>query len=129
MTAYAVLTLVKLGGEENMSEAFKAVQWMTRQRNAQGGFTSTQDTVIGLEALAKYATALSTDPTQLSVLMSTGNNDQVYKMSEDNKLVLSQFPLPKVPSNVEVYAEGQGCAMVQVNMTTKYVGISIFSFY
>lgn len=120
MTAYAVLTLVKLGGEENMAEAFKAVQWMTRQRNAQGGFTSTQDTVIGLEALAKYATALSSDATQLSLLMSTGPSDQVYKMNEGNKLVLQQFALSTVPANVEVYAEGQGCAMVQVSERPKF---------
>ncbi|KAK2588934.1 hypothetical protein KPH14_001789 [Odynerus spinipes] len=55
MTAYAVLSLVKLGGEDNMVDALKAVRWMSKQRNAEGGFTSTQDTVLGLEALTKYA--------------------------------------------------------------------------
>lgn len=31
------------------------VRWLSNQRNALGGFSSTQDTVIALQALAAYA--------------------------------------------------------------------------
>ena len=42
MTAYAVLSLVKLGGEQNLITALQAVRWISKHRNAQGGFVSTQ---------------------------------------------------------------------------------------
>lgn len=42
MTAYGILSLVKLGGEENLISALQAVRWISKHRNAQGGFVSTQ---------------------------------------------------------------------------------------
>ncbi|XP_066592787.1 alpha-2-macroglobulin-like protein 1 isoform X2 [Prorops nasuta] len=116
MTAYAVLSLVKLGGEENLVRALKAVRWMSKQRNAEGGFVSTQDTVLGLEALTKYAIAMSTNNTDLSVLVTAGEVDQVYRMYMDNKMVLTQIQLPALPTIVEIFAEGEGCVLVQTNL-------------
>lgn len=114
MTAYAVLSLVKLGGEPNMVEALKAVRWMSKQRNAEGGFTSTQDTVLGLEALTKYAAAMSNDNTDLSVLVTGNEVDQLYRMHNDNRMVLTQIRLPVIPTIIEIFAEGEGCVLVQV---------------
>ncbi|XP_012276125.1 murinoglobulin-1 isoform X3 [Orussus abietinus] len=116
MTAYAVLSLVKLGGEDNMVEALKAVRWMSKQRNAEGGFTSTQDTVLGLEALSKYAVAMSTKTTDLSVLVTAGDVDRVFKVENEDRLVLNQIKLPVLPTVVEVFAEGEGCLLVQSNL-------------
>ncbi|XP_011171215.1 alpha-2-macroglobulin-like protein 1 isoform X3 [Solenopsis invicta] len=116
MTAYAVLSLVKLGGEMNMVEALKAIRWMSKQRNAEGGFTSTQDTVLGLEALTRYATAMSSNTTDLSVLVTAGEVDQVYRMHNDNRMVLTQIRLPVVPTIVQIFAEGEGCVLVQSNI-------------
>ncbi|XP_011636564.2 murinoglobulin-1-like [Pogonomyrmex barbatus] len=116
MTAYAVLSLVKLGGETNMVEALKAVRWMSKQRNAEGGFTSTQDTVLGLEALTKYAAAMSSNTTDLSVLVTAGEVDQVYRMHNDNRMILTQIRLPVIPTIVEIFAEGEGCVLVQSNI-------------
>jgi len=114
MTAYAVLSLVKLGGEANMVEALKAVRWMSKQRNAEGGFTSTQDTVLGLEALTKYAAAMSGNTMDLSVLVTAAEVDQVYRMHNDNRMVLTEIHLPVIPTVVEIFAEGEGCVLVQV---------------
>nr|XP_031846680.1 murinoglobulin-1-like [Nomia melanderi] len=116
MTAYAVLTLIKLGGDENMVHAFKAVRWMSKQRNAKGGFTSTQDTVLALEALTKYAAAMNVNNTDLSVLVTASEVDQVYRMHNDNRMVLTQIRLPTLPTIVEIFAEGEGCVLVQSNI-------------
>lgn len=52
MTAYAMLTYL----ERNLIEdAFPIMKWLVSQRNDEGGFASTQDTVIGIFALAKLA--------------------------------------------------------------------------
>ena len=116
MTSYAVLSLVKLGGESNMLEALKAVRWMSKKRNAEGGFTSTQDTVIGLEALTKYATAMvNASATDLLILLTANEVERVFKVNNDNKLVLYKTDLPVLPTSVEVFAEGYGCVLVQVS--------------
>ncbi|XP_009980491.1 PREDICTED: alpha-2-macroglobulin-like protein 1, partial [Tauraco erythrolophus] len=39
----------------DMATAAGIVAWLTRQQNAYGGFASTQDTAVALQALAKYA--------------------------------------------------------------------------
>lgn len=116
ITAYAVLTLVKLGGEENMVHALKAVRWMSKQRNAEGGFSSTQDTVLALEALTKYAAAMSNNNTDLSVLVTASEVDHVYRTHNDNRMVLTQIKLPVLPTIVEIFAEGEGCVLVQSNI-------------
>jgi len=46
ITAYAILTLVKAGGEENLMQALNAVKWISKQRNSKGGFVSTQVKII-----------------------------------------------------------------------------------
>ncbi|XP_008546856.1 alpha-2-macroglobulin-like protein 1 isoform X1 [Microplitis demolitor] len=118
MTAYAVLSLVKLAGESNMALAHRAIRWMAKQRNAEGGFTSTQDTVIGLEALAKYATAMAVTnaTTDLSILVTAGDVDRIIRMHDENRRVLVQIPLPVFPTLVEVFVEGEGCVLVQTNL-------------
>ena len=125
MTSYAVLSLVKLGGEKNMLEALKAIRWMSRKRNSEGGFTSTQDTVIGLEALTKYATAMSnSSATELSVLLTANDVDRIFKINNDNKMVLYKTDLPVLPTTVEIFVEGNGCVLVQVKILNICIIIS-----
>ncbi|XP_076658120.1 alpha-2-macroglobulin-like protein 1 [Halictus rubicundus] len=115
ITAYAVLTLMKLG-EENMEHVWKAVRWMSKQRNAEGGFSSTQDTILALEALTKYAAATSNDNTDLSVLVTASEVDHVYRTHKDNRMVLTRIKLPVLPTIVEIFAEGEGCVLIQSNI-------------
>lgn len=98
-----------------MVEVLKAVRWISKQRNTEGGFTSTQDTVLGLEALTKYAikTAHHSN-TDLSVLVTAKKVDYVYKLDNDNRLVLTQIRLPVLPTIVDIFAQGEGCVLVQV---------------
>lgn len=115
MTAYVILTLLKLG-EENLSEALKAVRWISKQRNSEGGFTSTQDTVLGLEALTKYAMIVHRNNiTDLSVLVTASKEvDYVYELQDENRVILKQIRLPILPTIVEIFAQGEGCVLIQV---------------
>ncbi|XP_056127943.1 complement C4 [Rhinichthys klamathensis goyatoka] len=51
-TAYALLSMLSV---PDMKTAKLAANWLTEQRKYGGGFQSTQDTVVALEALAKYS--------------------------------------------------------------------------
>ena len=55
-TAYMLMTYVLRG---QVTQALPIMRWLIRQRNSNGGFSSTQDTVIGLEALAMIGSRLS----------------------------------------------------------------------
>ncbi len=51
MSSYVLLSLVKMGGTENLLNARSIVRWLSKQRNSEGGFVSTQDTVVALQVL------------------------------------------------------------------------------
>lgn len=63
-TAYAVLALVR-GGD--VSSAYPGARYLLLQRSARGGFRSTQDTVVALEALGAYAAATYSRDVSLSI--------------------------------------------------------------
>ncbi|XP_015775743.1 PREDICTED: C3 and PZP-like alpha-2-macroglobulin domain-containing protein 8 [Acropora digitifera] len=69
MTSYALMTYVLLAEDDPsmIGEAMPIVRWLTKQRNALGGFASTQDTCVALQALSKYATKAYSNVTSLTV--------------------------------------------------------------
>jgi CD109 antigen len=68
-TGYGTLALIKAGDRMNASRSAK---WLVGQRNSQGGFGSTQDTVVALQALTEYATMSATD-TDMTVTIKAGS--------------------------------------------------------
>ncbi|OBS60651.1 hypothetical protein A6R68_08224, partial [Neotoma lepida] len=63
ITAYcllAYLTVQPAPSEEDLTTATFIVKWLTKQQNSNGGFSSTQDTVVALLALSKYGAATFT---------------------------------------------------------------------
>ena len=71
-TAYACVALVESG---DLANAHLAARWLMLRRNDLGGFRSTQDTVVGLEALAAYAAATFDDDSSLTVAVDpTGSS-------------------------------------------------------
>lgn len=51
MTAYVLLSLVKLGDVNDLLNARSIVRWLSKQRNSEGGFIPTQDTIIALQVI------------------------------------------------------------------------------
>lgn len=51
LSAYVLLSLVKLGGSEDLVHGRSIVRWLSKQRNSDGGFVSTQDTVVALQVV------------------------------------------------------------------------------
>ncbi len=56
MTSYALLTYV---ARNDLDRAIPVARWIMAQRSDTGGFSSTQDTVIALEALSKFSKLLN----------------------------------------------------------------------
>jgi CD109 antigen len=108
-TAYATLALVKHGDAFNASRAAK---WLTSRRNAYGGYGSTQDTVMALQALTEYATDTRAD-VNLDVTVSGKGFEKIININKENYDVLQVIELP-INEEVEINVEGEGEAIAQL---------------
>lgn len=108
-TAYATLALTKHGDKFN---AGRAAKWLVSQRNAYGGFGSTQDTVVALQALTEYSEESRTN-VALRVKVSWESGEKELEVNSENFDVLQVVEVP-VGKEIEINAEGDGEAVVQV---------------
>jgi len=108
-TAYATLALVKRGDVFNASRAAK---WLVSRRNAYGGYGSTQDTVVTLQALTEYSTGTRAD-VDLTITVTTDGKSRQLRLTQDNFDVLQVVEIP-VNSEVTIGAAGRGEAVTQV---------------
>ncbi|XP_043217950.1 pregnancy zone protein-like isoform X6 [Amphibalanus amphitrite] len=115
--AYNILTmelLQKAGDTEYFGDALAAVRWINEQRNSGGGFVSTQDTVLALEALASFSAALPRSATsELRVRVSEPLGAEEFRITPANQLLVQTRQLDRLPARVFARAEGDGCALVQ----------------
>jgi CD109 antigen len=107
-TGYATLALIQSG---DRVDASRAAKWLVGQRNSQGGFGSTQDTVVALQALTEYSTMSATD-TDLTVTLKAGGVTKDVRISPDNFDVTQVVEIP-AGAEVELSAKGKGEAVVQ----------------
>ncbi|XP_074852369.1 alpha-2-macroglobulin-like protein 1 [Carettochelys insculpta] len=99
------------------ASASQIVRWLTSQRNAYGGFASTQDTVIGLQALARYAALTYREAEGVKVTVKHKQGSQLeFHVDKKNQLVLQQASLRQVPGEYVVQAIGNGCVYVQTTL-------------
>ncbi|XP_067667133.1 alpha-2-macroglobulin-like protein 1 [Haliotis asinina] len=112
-TAYALLAYLE---EDDLESSLKIVKWLQKQRNPQGGFASTQDTVVALDALSKFATSVrSGDKLKLSLTVEGENVHRTFMVSQSNSMVMQTQPL-KVPNEITLSGTGTGCALFQATV-------------
>ncbi|XP_059162965.1 CD109 antigen-like [Physella acuta] len=115
MTAYVLLAYTKRG---DLVAGKSIMQWITKQRNANGGFTSTQDTVVALNALSEYAKQMSRK--KFKVHITTQLDDETtytFDIDKTNSLLLQTRENTKVPAQVVITATGSGMALVQAALS------------
>lgn len=87
VTAYSLLTLLQCVG--NDSELLPIVKWLLNQRNDQGGFEGTQDTIVGVEALANFAAKIATKENRVNIDVTSSDDSKFsFNVDKDNALVL-----------------------------------------
>ncbi|XP_074536146.1 alpha-2-macroglobulin-P-like [Halichoeres trimaculatus] len=120
MTSYLLLALLSgpaLPGYD-LDYSATIVGWLVKQQNEKGGFSSTQDTVVALQALSKYAAATFIKEGSVTVTVSSmGGQTIKFTVVESNRLLLQEESLSQVPGEYTVQASGTGCVLVQVSMT------------
>merc|ERR1719367_64650 len=111
MTAYNIMSHVL---RDQLSLALDSVKWLAKQRNSQGGFVSTQDTVVALQALSMSSAQVTVIDLDMS-LDITEDDEKLASviLGDDNGLLLQQHKVTQLPSRLGVKSSGPGCAMVQ----------------
>lgn len=115
-TAYAALALVV---RKEARSALPLVMWLASQRNENGGYRSSQDTVVGVQALAEYANFLGgTIKGKTDLEISVGKKAD-YKMyiDDSNKLSTQEVIVSPEVGTYKVNWNGKGTAFVQLIST------------
>ncbi|XP_027533420.1 alpha-2-macroglobulin isoform X2 [Neopelma chrysocephalum] len=121
MTAYALLaylTSQPAPSQEELSFASRIAKWISGQQNPNGGFSSTQDTVVALQALSLYGalTYAKSGAASKVTLQSGGNFQQDFQVDLTNRLLLQRMSLPRVPGEYSVEVSGEGCVYLQTSL-------------
>lgn len=112
ITAYGLQTYVMAGRD---STAFSVVKWLLGQQNELGGFQSTQDTVVALQALAAFGIKLAANNRDIDLTITHGNKNTKVKIDETNALVLQTYDLLSTIRKVDISAKGRGVAVAQLS--------------
>uniref|UniRef100_A0A8C3TWX6 Alpha-2-macroglobulin n=1 Tax=Catharus ustulatus TaxID=91951 RepID=A0A8C3TWX6_CATUS len=121
MTAYVLLahlTSQPAPAQEELSFASLIAKWISSQQNPNGGFSSTQDTVVALQALSLYgaATYAKSGAASKVALRSGGDFQQDFQVDPSNRLLLQRVSLPQVPGEYSVEVSGEGCVYLQTSL-------------
>ncbi|NXG11395.1 CO4 protein, partial [Sakesphorus luctuosus] len=106
-TAYALLQTLLL---KDMEYSRPIATWLTERRNYGGGYCSTQDTVVALEALSAYSIqTLNTASTNLTVQLGTPGrqNDYTIIVTDSNEEFQKQIEF-ELGRQLEVSVHGRG---------------------
>ncbi|KAL6471068.1 hypothetical protein MHYP_G00197180 [Metynnis hypsauchen] len=110
----AVLTTAEVTAAD-LVYANRIVRWLVRQQNPYGGFSSTQDTVVALQALALYSTKVfSSDGSSTVTVQSADKESHHFDVNQDNKLLYQERPLQDVPGKYSISVKGSACVSVQM---------------
>ncbi|XP_029528600.2 alpha-2-macroglobulin-P-like isoform X3 [Oncorhynchus nerka] len=119
MTSYVLLAL--LSGPSmpgfGLDYSTAIVRWLAQQQNPYGGFASTQDTVVALQALAKYGAAtFSPEGASTVSVSSAGGLNMEFTVNQNNRLLYQEEQLREVPGDYNIKAQGKSCVFVQIAM-------------
>ncbi|XP_063189318.1 complement C4-like isoform X1 [Chroicocephalus ridibundus] len=106
-TAYALLQTLLL---KDMEYARPIATWLTERRNYGGGYCSTQDTVVALEALSAYSIQTqNTASTNLTVKLGTPGRQEDYSITliDTDEVIQKQLEL-ELGRKLEVSVHGRG---------------------
>ncbi|XP_063818602.1 alpha-2-macroglobulin-like protein 1 isoform X2 [Pseudophryne corroboree] len=117
LSAYVLLAMITGPSVSTATilTASKIVTWLIKQQNSNGGFSSTQDTVVAIQALAKYTRITFVPEANVLVKVSIGQESiKQFTVNTTNRLLLQTAQLPNIPGEYNLLITGSGCVYIQV---------------
>ncbi|XP_047140666.1 murinoglobulin-1 isoform X2 [Hydra vulgaris] len=116
-TSYVLLAMLTFGKSSVISDVVPIVQWLSKQRNSLGGWSSTQDTVLAMQALSGFAEYSFGASQNMNIVVKAGNSfTHTFKVTKGNSLVSQTVEDIPVPNTVDVVASGDGCSLIQTSV-------------
>ncbi|XP_041357546.1 CD109 antigen-like [Gigantopelta aegis] len=112
-TSYALLTYA---ARHDIIGGMQVLKWLTNQRNPYGGFASTQDTIVGLEALTTFARQAHPAGYSINIDVTSGSESHHLSIQDNNSLNLQTRSLATFPSEVTFKATGRGVAIAELDV-------------
>ncbi|CAI9738204.1 complement component C3 [Octopus vulgaris] len=116
-TAYALLTELHFG---RIEESTPIVKWLTEQRSEAGMFKSTQDTVMALQALAKYGSMTKVPDINMLFNLTSSKAHLRKHLTVNKESSLWSQVVSDVPINDEVLIESMGTGSAQMEFNMNY---------
>uniref|UniRef100_A0A3B3YB40 Alpha-2-macroglobulin domain-containing protein n=1 Tax=Poecilia mexicana TaxID=48701 RepID=A0A3B3YB40_9TELE len=101
---------------EDLGYASGIVQWLMTQQNYYGGFSSTQDTVVALQALSFYSSLVFSPEGSSTVTVQSPSGPLTFDVTPDNKLLYQEKMLQGEAGKYSLEVKGTGCVSVQVGV-------------
>ncbi|KAM6988646.1 alpha-2-macroglobulin-like [Tautogolabrus adspersus] len=112
--------LAKLGVSsptaEDLGYSTRIVRWLTTKQNYYGGFSSTQDTVVALQALALYSTLVFSPEGSSTVTVQSPSMQLLFDVNQDNKLLYQEQVLKGGAEKYSLQVKGTACASAQISL-------------
>ncbi|CAI5657448.1 unnamed protein product [Oreochromis niloticus] len=99
---------------EDLGYVSGIIRWLTGQQNYYGGFSSTQDTVVALQALALYSTLVFSPEGWSTVTVQAPSSQLTFDVNQSNKLLYQEEALQDVSGKYSLEVKGTACASVQL---------------
>uniref|UniRef100_A0A667ZPI9 Alpha-2-macroglobulin bait region domain-containing protein n=1 Tax=Myripristis murdjan TaxID=586833 RepID=A0A667ZPI9_9TELE len=114
ISAYVLLAKLSASSttREELGSASGIVRWLASQQNSYGGFSSTQDTVVALQALALYSSQVFTPEGSSSVLAQSPSGHLTFEVDPTNKLLYQEKQLKDVAGKYQFEVKGTACVAV-----------------
>jgi Large extracellular alpha-helical protein len=103
-TAYATLAMI----EAKNPTAISSLKWISAQRNSNGGFSSTQDTVMAFRALMSAAASAGKDIDATVHVIADGSEIRSVDINQQNFDVVQIIEIPEGTSDIRLEMEGTG---------------------
>ncbi|XP_062275146.1 alpha-2-macroglobulin-like [Scomber scombrus] len=101
---------------EDLGYTSRIVRWLTGQQNHYGGFSSTQDTVVALQALALYSTLVFSPEGSSTVTVQSPSDQMTFDVNQHNKLLYQEKTLQDVTGKYSLEVKGTTCAVMQISL-------------
>lgn len=113
VAGYALLSYIENG---MFIDATPIMRWLNRQRYGRGGYPGTQDTFVGLKALAKFAAKLSGRRNDYRVTLYDHRRKIIKKFDIDNRMTMTvqEVDIASDIRKMQVEVDGIGNGFFQV---------------
>ncbi|XP_075058734.1 CD109 antigen-like [Mixophyes fleayi] len=105
--------------QNRVAEGAAVMKWLSQQRNYLGGYASTQDTILALQAMSSFASKYSVSKPMLLISVEGNqlNSPASFRINPENHMVLQTKQITtEQDMNLTVHAEGVGFAILQLHI-------------